>query len=187
MISLPHPLILLSRPLSPHTILHNYTRAPATTPALQLQALTSAVGAIPYGILVRVWTWGCDPEESEYSSPVDAGMRWHKEEQNEKAALARIDRADSWPPRALVQSVLKHPLRHGVFRVLKQVHRDTGTRAHAHAHARACMHTCICMCAHTCTHTLTHTLTHMQGGLACMRIRRRVHACMYKACVHTCR
>ena len=46
------------------------------------------VGAIPYGILVRVWPWGNDPEEREYSSPIDTNCDWHKEEQKAKVGLS---------------------------------------------------------------------------------------------------
>ena len=33
------------------------------------------VCVVPYGILVRVWAWGCDREEKNYSSPVGIGCR----------------------------------------------------------------------------------------------------------------
>ena len=48
------------------------------------------VGAIPYGILVRVWPYGRDPEETEYSSPIDAGCSWHIQEQKAKVAPTRM-------------------------------------------------------------------------------------------------
>ena len=50
------------------------------------------IGTIPYGILVRVWPWGNDPEEREYSSPIDTNCNWHKAEQKAKVFICSITR-----------------------------------------------------------------------------------------------